>query len=142
MCFVRSLKQQGAEEAHRALPNEALYGNLRMLGLIIPAYLHTAWQPGQAKNLASRVSSHCSVLINLQVTWVKSLSTSRSSPESMSGGVNLYSVCVCACAREFVSEFSWEEGNDASCEQGTSTERGQPCTSSQRCSPCALVTAN
>ena len=99
MCFVRSLKQQGAEEAHRALPNEALYGNLRMLGLIIPAYLHTAWQPGQAKNLASRVSSHCSVLINLQVTWVKSLSTSRSSPESMSGGVNLYSVCVCVRAR-------------------------------------------
>ena len=30
---------RGAEEAHRALPNEALYGDLRILGLIIPAYL-------------------------------------------------------------------------------------------------------
>ena len=31
---------RGAEEAHRALPNEALYGVLRILGLINPAYLH------------------------------------------------------------------------------------------------------
>ena len=30
---------EGAEEAHRALPNEALYGVFRILGLIIPAYL-------------------------------------------------------------------------------------------------------
>ena len=31
---------RGAEEAHRALSNEALYGVLRTLGLINPAYLH------------------------------------------------------------------------------------------------------
>ena len=54
-CAWRSCRSRGAEEAHRALPNEALYGDLRILGLIIPAYLLTAWQPGQAKNLASRV---------------------------------------------------------------------------------------
>ena len=35
-----------AEDAHRALPNEAFYRNLRILGLIIPAYLHLQWQPG------------------------------------------------------------------------------------------------
>ena len=57
----------GAEEAHRALPNEALYGDLRILGLIIPAYLHTAWQPGQAKNLASRVSLHCIVYVSFRL---------------------------------------------------------------------------
>ena len=44
-CSRRS-SSRGAQEAHRALPNEALYGDLRLLGLIIPAYLHTAWQPG------------------------------------------------------------------------------------------------
>ena len=37
---------RGAEEAHRALPTEALYGDLRILGLSIPAYLHWQWQPG------------------------------------------------------------------------------------------------
>ena len=45
------------EEAHRALPNEARYGDLRILGLIIPAYLQREWQPGSAKNLASRQPS-------------------------------------------------------------------------------------
>ena len=46
MHFTFFGSRRGAEEAHRALPNEALYGDLRILGLIIPAYLHTEWQPG------------------------------------------------------------------------------------------------
>ena len=37
--LVHMFPCRGAEEAHRALPNEALYGVLRMLGLINPAYL-------------------------------------------------------------------------------------------------------
>ena len=36
---VSAVISGGAEEAHRALPNEALYGDLRILGLIISAYL-------------------------------------------------------------------------------------------------------
>ena len=37
----------GAEEAHRALLNEALYGVLRILGLIIPTYLHVQFSAEQ-----------------------------------------------------------------------------------------------
>ena len=43
MCSLCS-NSKGAEEAHRALPNEALYGDLRILGLIIPAYLQVFLQ--------------------------------------------------------------------------------------------------
>ena len=38
--FSNVVTCRGAEEALRALPNEALYGVLRILGLINPAYLH------------------------------------------------------------------------------------------------------
>ena len=38
---------RGAEEAHRDLPNEALYGDLSsVLGLTIPAHLHFSKMPG------------------------------------------------------------------------------------------------
>ena len=38
--LLQLLSRRGAEEAHRALPNEALYGIFRILGLTIPTYLH------------------------------------------------------------------------------------------------------
>ena len=41
--FIQYTCCRGAEAAHRALLNEALYGVLRILGLINPAYLHKVW---------------------------------------------------------------------------------------------------
>ena len=44
----------GAEEAHRALPNEALYGVLRILGLINPAYLQISLLCCKPSDMCSR----------------------------------------------------------------------------------------
>ena len=61
--FFKLSECKEAEEAHRALPNEALYGVLRMLGLIIPVCLYctevkllckAAWS-GPQKKLGERV---------------------------------------------------------------------------------------
>ena len=111
MCFVQSLKQQqggndsfGVHCPTKTAPLECDIKRGRSLD--VPA----TWQPGQAKNLASRVISQLSefALLVSSLTFRLPRPNHHRHPDlpRKCEWWNLYSVCVCVCGW---GVLSWEQ---------------------------------